>query len=90
MFKLIQYGAGFCSQCKMQLKEFNKLSLECPFEYLDVEDIPIEETRLLNIKTIPTTILYKSFDNKIEEMKRWVGFVKSTDVNNLIKSLHNE
>lgn len=90
MFKIIQYGANFCSQCKLQKKEYTTNPLKEMFEYLDVEDIPMEETKLLNIHTIPVTILYSTSENPFKEIKRWVGYTKSEEINNFIKTLDNE
>lgn len=81
MYKVIKYGATWCSQCKLQDREFNKNPLNCPFEVLDVDDLSDEKIDELAIKSMPVTFLYK--DNV--EIHRWNGFVKSEEINKLIE-----
>lgn len=84
-YRVIKYGASWCSQCKTQDKEFEKNPLKCPLHKVDVDDLEEREIESLKLQSIPVTILWEEEDDVWEEIKRWVGFVKSEDINNLIK-----
>ena len=84
-YRVIKYGASWCSQCKIQDKEFEKNPLKCPLHKVDVDDLEEREIESLKLQSIPVTILWEEEDDVWEEINRWVGFVKSEEINNLIK-----
>ena len=84
-YRVIKYGASCCSQCKIQDKEFEKNPLKCPLHKVDVDDLEEREIESLKLQSIPVTILWEEEDDVWEEINRWVGFVKSEEINNLIK-----
>lgn len=85
-YRVIKYGADWCHQCKQLDKEFEKNPLKCPLHKVDVDELSEEETADLKLKSIPVTILWLYDDDSAtwEELHRWIGFVKSEEVNKLI------
>lgn len=88
-YRVIKYGASWCQQCKMQDKEFEKNPLKCPLHHVDVDELEEKEIEGLNLKSIPVTILWIYEDEAAlwTEVHRWVGLVKSEEVNKLINGL---
>ena len=88
-YKVIKYGASWCQQCKIQDIEFEKNSLKCSLYKVDIDELEEKKIESLNIKSIPVTILYnKDKADLWTEMHRWIGFVKTEEINKIIDS-HN-
>ena len=81
MYRVIKYGAKWCSQCRQQEKEFEKNPLNAAYHSIDVDDLSDKEIEDLKIKSIPVTIIWNDDNGACQELKRWVGFVKSEEVN---------
>jgi len=53
---IVQYGAGWCGNCKITKPKFKKLALEnqgVTFIYVDAEKYP-ESRKLANVSNLPT------------------------------------
>lgn len=89
-YRVIKYGASWCQQCKLQDKEFEKNPLKCPLHKVDVDELEEREIENLNLKSIPVTILWMYEDAAALwiEIHRWVGFVKTEEINKIIDN-HN-
>ena len=84
-YKVIKYGASWCQQCKIQDIEFEKNSLKCSLYKVDIDELEEKEIESLNIKSIPVTILYnKDKADLWTEIHRWIGFVKTEEINKII------
>lgn len=88
IYSITKYGADWCSQCQLLEHEFERKSLDCAWESVDIEDLSDETLEELKIKSIPVTILWgKDIENNLVEIKRWNGFVKAEEVNKYLKEL---
>jgi thioredoxin 1 len=59
---IVQYGAGWCGNCKITKPKFKRLSTETEgvkFVYVDAEKFP-ESRKLANVSNLPT---FASFSN---------------------------
>lgn len=85
-YRVIKYGASWCQQCKVQDKEFERNPLKCPLHKVDVDELEEKEIESLNLKSIPVTILWIYEDEAAlwTEIHRWVGFVKTEEINKII------
>lgn len=85
-YRVIQYGASWCQQCKMQYKEFEKNPLKCPLYHVNIDELKEGDIKGLNLKSIPVTILWIYEDEAALwiEVYRWVGFVKTEEINKII------
>lgn len=92
--KLVLYSADWCGMCKALKANLHKDRPICQLTIYtgtsDNQDEFLDKTESLNIKHLPTLILYKD-DKEIEELTRWNGVVKTTVINDyIIKYLNNE
>lgn len=85
MYIIEEYGAPWCSQCKMQLNEFKKNSISAEIKSINVDELDDEAIDKLQLKSIPVILLKK--DNEI--LNRWNGFTKSQVINDYIESIKN-
>lgn len=85
-YRIIKYGASWCQQCKLQDKEFERNPLKCPLYKVDIDELEEKEIESLNLKSIPVTILWIYEDKAAlwTEIYRWVGFVKTEEINKII------
>lgn len=85
-YRVIKYGASWCQQCKVQDKEFERNPLKCPLHKVDIDELEEKEIESLNLKSIPVTILWIYEDKAAlwTEIHRWVGFVKTKEINKII------
>ena len=68
MFRVVKYGASWCSACKELERRFERTDIHCEviYKYCD-EDSVAAECAVLNIKRLPTVILYK-YDKEINNI----------------------
>lgn len=74
-----KFGTGSCGPCKVQDKELDKIKNIDIIKY-DIDDDSDESNNAIskyNIRNIPLTIL---FNDECEEIKRWTGLVKASEI----------
>lgn len=81
--KIIKFGAPWCGQCKVMANELKETPLDVPIEEISVDKDEKDLTTLFGVRSLPTLILLKGDD----EIKRWVGLTKPSEINDYIKSL---
>ncbi len=81
--KIIKFGAPWCGQCKVMVNELKETPLDVPVEEISVDKDEKDLTTLFGVRSLPTLILLKG-DN---EIKRWVGLTKPSEINDYIKSI---
>ncbi len=62
----VQYGAGWCGNCRIMKPKFKKFSTEYPgeFYYVDAEKLP-DSRKLADVSNLPTFAAFK--DGKLVE-----------------------
>lgn len=58
---MVQYGAGWCGNCRIMKPKFKKLASEneeIPFYYVDAEKLP-ESRKLATVDNLPTFAIFK-------------------------------
>jgi len=81
---LVQYGAGWCGNCKIMKPKFKKYASETPsatFIYVDAEAFP-ESRKLAKVDNLPTFAAFKDGQllkqvqtNKAELLKEFIDEV---------------
>ncbi|MCK0199477.1 co-chaperone YbbN [Ornithobacterium rhinotracheale] len=81
---LVQYGAGWCGNCKIMKPKFKKFAsehTEIPFYYVDAEKFP-ESRKLAKVDNLPTFVAFKNGEavqqiqtNKGEVLKQMIDEV---------------
>ena len=81
---LVQYGAGWCGNCKIMKPKFKKYASEMPsatFIYVDAEAFP-ESRKLAKVDNLPTFAAFKDGQlikqlqtNKAELLKEFIDEV---------------
>lgn len=59
---MVQYGAGWCGNCRIMKPKFKKLASEndaVPFYYVDAEKFP-ESRKLAKVDNLPTFAAFKN------------------------------
>ena len=59
---VVQYGAGWCGNCRIMKPKFKKLASEneeIPFLYVDAEKFP-ESRKLAKVDNLPTFAIFKN------------------------------
>lgn len=59
---MVQYGAGWCGNCRIMKPKFKKFSAEnedIPFYYVDAEKFP-ESRKLAKVDNLPTFAAFKN------------------------------
>lgn len=67
---MVQYGAGWCGNCKITKPKFKRLATENPdvtFVYVDAEKFP-ESRKLANVTNLPTFAGFKN-GNLVKELQ---------------------
>lgn len=82
---LVQYGAGWCGNCRIMKPKFKKFSAEneaIPFYYVDAEKFP-ESRKLAKVDNLPTFAAFKNGQllnqiqtNKADSLAELVNEVK--------------
>lgn len=86
MYIIEEYGAPWCSQCKMQLNEFKKNPPSVDIKQINVDELDDELIDKLQLKSIPVILL--RHDKEI--LNRWNGFTKSQVINDYIEELNQD
>ena len=83
---VVQYGAGWCGNCRIMKPKFKKMAAEnedIPFYYVDAEKLP-EARKLATVDNLPTFATFKGgalldqkATNKPEQLKALVDAVAS-------------
>ena len=83
----VQYGAGWCGNCKIMKPKFKKFASEtegAAFYYVDAEKLP-ESRKLANVNNLPTFAYFKQGElvkqeqtNKADVLK---AFIDEASVN---------
>ena len=81
--KLLQFKASWCNPCKLQTKEFEENPLDIELQPIDVDEDNEDLTTKYKVMSIPTMILL----DKDTIVNKWVGFTKSSTINEFIKGL---
>lgn len=79
--KLLQFKAVWCNPCKMQTKEFEENPLDIELQPIDVDEDNEDLATKYKVMSIPTMILL----DKDTIVNKWVGFTKSSTINEFIK-----
>lgn len=82
---MVQYGAGWCGNCRIMKPKFKKFSAEneeIPFYYVDAEKFP-ESRKLAKVDNLPTFAAFKNGQlvnqiqtNKADSLAELVNEVK--------------
>ena len=85
--KLVLYSAKSCGMCAVIKRTLTNNPPNCDVIIKDCTDTNkdnfIWEAEQKGVRNLPTCILYA--DNaELNEVKRWIGIVKTTDINNII------
>lgn len=77
----VQYGAGWCGNCKIMKPKFKKMASETPsakFYYVDAEKLP-QSRQLAKVDNLPTFAAFRNGalvgqvqTNKAESLKQFV------------------
>lgn len=67
---VVQYGAGWCGNCRIMKPKFKKLASEhenVTFVYVDAEKMP-DSRKLANVDNLPTFAIFKngSFKDQVQ------------------------
>ena len=82
MKKIVKYGASWCGPCRRQDKEFEDNPPKYDLEVVDVDTLEDDELESLNIKNVPTIILYDIDDGGNKTViEKWYGFTKTEEIN---------
>ena len=81
--KLLQFKASWCNPCKLQTKEFEENPLDIKLQPIDVDEDNEDLATKYKVMSIPTMILL----DKDTIVNKWVGFTKSSTINEFIKGL---
>jgi thiol-disulfide isomerase/thioredoxin len=83
---VVQYGAGWCGNCRIMKPKFKKMASEnedIPFYYVDAEKLP-ESRKLATVDNLPTFATFKNgalldqkSTNKPEILKELVDAITS-------------
>ena len=84
--KLLQFKASWCGPCKQQTKEFEENPIDVEVVAVDINEDKEDLSTKFSIRSIPTMILIGDHD---EVICRWVGFTRSSIINNFIHELTN-
>ena len=71
MMKLLKFGAGWCSPCKMLTAIIDNVDLPYEIDNIDIDD-QFELAQQYNIRGVPTLVLIDDVGN---ELKRNVGMI---------------
>lgn len=81
MFRVVKYNTSWCGMCKALEKKFEQTDIHCEVINKSCDkDSVAAECAALNVKGLPTVILYK-YD---KEIKRWHGIFDPKEINNII------
>lgn len=84
MFRVVKYGAPWCSACKELERRFERTDIDCEVVHKSCDDDEVQnDCAILGIRNLPTTILYRND----EEMKRWTGVFDPKVINETIENL---
>lgn len=82
---MVQYGAGWCGNCRIMKPKFKKFAeenAEVPFYYVDAEKFP-ESRKLAKVDNLPTFAAFKDGElvnqvqtNKIDGLEALVNEIK--------------
>lgn len=85
-YKVIKFGAAWCGPCRVlesSLKGFDK----CEIELYDVDDVDEDLLAKYGIRNVPTTIIVDEDGN---ELHRFIGLFKVSDLENKLDELKND
>lgn len=75
----VQYGAGWCGNCKIMKPKFKKFAREtenASFYYVDAEKLP-ESRKLANVNNLPTFAFFKNGELKAQEQTNKTEILKA-------------
>ena len=75
----VQYGAGWCGNCKIMKPKFKKFASEttnAEFYYVDAEKLP-ESRKLANVSNLPTFAFFKNGELKGQEQTNKTEILKA-------------
>lgn len=75
----VQYGAGWCGNCKIMKPKFKKFAREtenAEFYYVDAEKLP-ESRKLANVNNLPTFAYFKNGKLEAQEQTNKADVLKA-------------
>ena len=83
-YKILKFGADWCSPCKVLNKKLEEFT-DCEVIKYDVDEVDEELLEKFRIRNIPVTVLV---DENDEEIQRWVGLFDLQEISDKIKQLN--